>query len=53
MKIHEYQARELLAQQGIPMPVAIVATTADEASSIAEYLGDCVVIKAQVLVGGR
>jgi succinyl-CoA synthetase beta subunit len=53
MKIHEYQAREILVQQGIPVPDAEVATTPAEARAIAGRIGGRVVIKAQVLVGGR
>jgi len=53
MKIHEYQARELLASYGVPVPPGKVACSAEEAASIAEEIGLPVVIKAQVLVGGR
>jgi succinyl-CoA synthetase beta subunit len=53
MKIHEYQAKEIFSAAGIPVPREKVATTAAEALSIAEQLGLPVVIKAQVLVGGR
>ncbi|NCC33082.1 MAG: ADP-forming succinate--CoA ligase subunit beta [Chloroflexia bacterium] len=53
MKLHEYQARALLAQHGIPVTGGGVATTAAEARAIAEELGRRVVIKAQVFVGGR
>ncbi|WP_129671873.1 ADP-forming succinate--CoA ligase subunit beta [Candidatus Chloroploca sp. Khr17] len=53
MKLHEYQARALLAQHGIPVTGGGVATTAAEARTIAEELGRRVVIKAQVFVGGR
>ncbi len=53
MKIHEYQARELLTQYGIPIPQGGVAKTPDEARGIAAEIGAPVVVKAQVLVGGR
>ena len=53
MKIHEYQAKALFREYGIPAPDGIVATTADEAVKAAESLGLPVVIKAQVHVGGR
>jgi succinyl-CoA synthetase beta subunit len=53
MKLHEYQARDLLAQHGIPVTGGGVATTAAEARAIAEQIGAPVVVKAQVFVGGR
>jgi succinyl-CoA synthetase beta subunit len=53
MKIHEYQARELLAAYGVPVPAGKVARTAAEAVAVAGEIGLPVVIKAQVLVGGR
>ncbi|MCO6510380.1 MAG: ADP-forming succinate--CoA ligase subunit beta [Aridibacter famidurans] len=54
MKIHEYQAKELLKQYGVPVPNGIVATTADEAEAAAGELGtDIVVVKAQIHAGGR
>ncbi|UCF96710.1 MAG: ADP-forming succinate--CoA ligase subunit beta [Spirochaetaceae bacterium] len=53
MKIHEYQARELLASYGVPLPPGKVARSAEEAVQVAEGIGLPVVIKAQVLVGGR
>jgi len=53
MKIHEYQARELLEAYGVPVPPGKVARSAEEAARIAEEIGLPVVIKAQVLVGGR
>lgn len=53
MKLHEYQSKQLFARAGIPIPRGRVAMTAGEAKSIAEELGGRVVIKAQVLVGGR
>jgi len=54
MNLHEYQARELLRQAGIPVPPGEVATTAAEAKAAAERLGSGkVVVKAQVHAGGR
>ena len=53
MKIHEYQAKALMRDAGIPAPDGIVARTPDEAVAAAKTLGLPVVIKAQVHVGGR
>jgi succinyl-CoA synthetase beta subunit len=53
MKLHEYQSKTIFAKYGIPIPKGRVAATAEEAKHIAEELGGRVVIKAQVLVGGR
>ncbi len=53
MKIHEYQAKDIFAANGIPVPRGQMATTAAEAVSIAESFGRPVMIKAQVHVGGR
>ena len=53
MKIHEYQAKDILARYGIPIQPGGVAHTPDEAEAIARELGGPVVIKAQVYVGGR
>jgi succinyl-CoA synthetase beta subunit len=53
MKIHEYQARNLFAEYGIPVAQGDIAQTPDEALLIARKTGFPVVIKAQVLVGGR
>lgn len=53
MKIHEYQAKALLAQYGIPVPSGKVASTPAEAREIAAEIGRKVVIKAQVYAGGR
>jgi succinyl-CoA synthetase beta subunit len=53
MKIHEYQARYLFAEYGIPIAEGDVAQTPDEAVKITQKTGFPVVIKAQVLVGGR
>src|SRR5512144_2369008 len=53
MKLHEYQSKMIFAKYGIPIPKGRVAATPDEAKHIAEELGGRVVIKSQVLVGGR
>ncbi len=53
MNLHEYQAKDILAKYGIPVPPGKVAFTADEAKQIATEYGDLVVIKAQVHTGGR
>ncbi|MFQ6131483.1 MAG: ADP-forming succinate--CoA ligase subunit beta [Armatimonadota bacterium] len=53
MKIHEYQAKEILRQHGARTPRGEVATNAEEAARIASDIGGKVVIKAQVHVGGR
>jgi succinyl-CoA synthetase beta subunit len=53
MKIHEYQAKELLKQYGIPTTSAGVATSAKDAAKIAKDLGGKVVVKAQIHAGGR
>ncbi|WKZ48619.1 MAG: ADP-forming succinate--CoA ligase subunit beta [Anaerolineales bacterium] len=53
MKLHEYQSKTIFAKYGIPIPKGRTASTAVEAKHIAEELGGRVVIKSQVLVGGR
>ncbi len=53
MKLHEYQSKRLFAKHGVPIPSGQVATRASEARRAAEELGGPVVVKAQVLVGGR
>jgi len=53
MKIHEYQAKELFREYGIETGEEYAVKTPEEAVSAAEKLGYPVVIKAQVLVGGR
>jgi len=53
MKLHEYQAKQIFARYGIPIPKGRVASSAVEARQIAEELGVRVVVKSQVLVGGR
>jgi succinyl-CoA synthetase beta subunit len=53
MKVHEYQAKQILAGHGVAIPRGRLATTPDEARRIAEELGGPVVVKAQVHAGGR
>lgn len=53
MKLHEYQARELLTRHGVAVPKGGVAATPSEARKIAEELGGKVVVKAQIHAGGR
>jgi succinyl-CoA synthetase beta subunit len=53
MKIHEYQAKEIFAEAGIPVPPGRVATAVQEAVDIAEEIDRPVMVKAQVHVGGR
>ena len=53
MKLHEYQAKALLAPYGVPTPQGEVARSAQEAAAAAERLGGKAVVKAQVHAGGR
>ncbi|MBM3127252.1 MAG: ADP-forming succinate--CoA ligase subunit beta [Chloroflexi bacterium] len=53
MKLHEYQSKAIFARHGIPIPNGKVASNAEEARQIAAQMGKKVVIKSQVLVGGR
>src|SRR5438034_2654759 len=54
MKIHEYQAKAILARHGVPVPRGEVASSAAEAGEIARRLGgSVVVVKAQIHAGGR
>jgi len=53
MKIHEFQAKEILARYGIPVPRGAVTSSPTEAREIAKSYGVPVMVKAQVLVGGR
>lgn len=53
MKLHEYQSKKIFDRYDVPIPKGRVANIASEAKQIAEELGGRVVIKSQVLVGGR
>ena len=53
MKLHEYQSKRLFAKYDIPIPKGDVASTPEKAKQIAKDLGGRVVVKSQVLVGGR
>ena len=53
MKLHEYQSKRILARYGVPIPRGDVVSSPDDAYKIAARLGRRVVVKAQVLVGGR
>ena len=53
MKIHEYQAKEILAKYGVPVPKGGVADSPEAAKKLAEDLGGNAVVKAQVHAGGR
>ena len=54
MKIHEYQAKQLLAAAGVTVPRGIVAQTADEAAAAYQQLGGAIaVVKSQIHAGGR
>jgi succinyl-CoA synthetase beta subunit len=53
VNIHEYQAKELLRKEGVPIPPGEIATTPEEVERIAQQYGGTVVVKAQVHAGGR
>src|SRR3989454_9011764 len=53
MKIHEYQAKQILARYNVRIPRGEVAYTKDEARQIADRIGGTVVVKAQIHAGGR
>ena len=53
MKLHEYQAKELLAEYGVPVPAGSIATTPEEAAEAAAGIGGAVVVKAQAHTGAR
>lgn len=53
MKLHEYQSKDLLAKFGVPVPGGRVTSDPTEATEIAKEFGGKVVVKAQVLMGGR
>jgi succinyl-CoA synthetase beta subunit len=53
VNIHEYQAKDILRKEGVPIPPGEVATTPDEVEAIAKQYGGTVVVKALVHAGGR
>jgi len=53
MKIHEYQAKAILARFNVPVPSGEVAATVEEADRAAKQIGGSVVVKAQIHAGGR
>ena len=53
MNIHEYQAKDILRAEGVPIPPGEVATTPEQVEAIAKKIGGMVVVKAQVHTGGR
>ena len=53
MKLHEYQSKAIFAKHGIPIPKGTIAENAEHARQVASQIGNKVVIKSQVLVGGR
>src|SRR5688500_9165400 len=53
MKLHEYQAKEILSKYGVPVNEGQTADTPQEAENIARRIGKPVMIKAQVMMGGR
>ncbi len=53
MRLHEYQAKQIFAKYGIPIPKGRIAGTSSEVRQISEELGGNVIVKSQVLVGGR
>ncbi|HEX2476073.1 MAG TPA: ATP-grasp domain-containing protein, partial [Lacipirellulaceae bacterium] len=54
MKIHEYQAKQILARYGVPVPAGEAVLRASDAKAVAERLGGgTVVVKAQIHAGGR
>src|ERR1700761_5194204 len=53
MKIHEYQAKAILAKYDVPVPRGEVAYTVEEAEAAAKNIGGSVVVKAQIHAGGR
>src|SRR3954471_11391099 len=53
MKIHEYQAKAILAKYDVPVPRGEVAFSVEEAEAVAKKLGGSVVVKAQIHAGGR
>ncbi|HKJ86584.1 MAG TPA: ATP-grasp domain-containing protein, partial [Spirochaetia bacterium] len=53
MNVHEYQGKEIFGEYGIPVNDQEIVTTPEAAKAAAQKMGTTVVVKAQVLVGGR
>ncbi|MGH2417310.1 MAG: ATP-grasp domain-containing protein, partial [Candidatus Limnocylindria bacterium] len=53
MKLQEYRSKEILGRHGVPLLAGETATNPEEAHAAAQRIGGPVVVKAQVLVGGR
>ena len=53
MNIHEYQAKDILRAEGVPIPAGEIASTPEQVEAVATKLGGMVVVKAQVHTGGR
>ena len=53
MDLLEFQGKQLFTRVGMPVPEGRIAATPEEARAAAEELGGCVVVKAQVRIGGR
>ena len=53
MKIHEYQAKEILRRHGVAVPRGLLASSPEEAEAAASQLGGTTVVKAQIHAGGR
>ena len=53
MNIHEYQAKDILRAEGVPIPAGETASTPEQVEAIAKKIGGTVVVKAQVHTGGR
>ena len=53
MRFYEFEAKQLLAKQGVPTPKGGVGASPEEAEKIAADVGSAVVLKSQVLSGGR
>ena len=53
MRLHEYQSKKIFSEHNIPIPRGRLASSQEEAKLIADELNQPVVLKAQVLVGGR
>ena len=53
MNIHEYQAKDILRAEGVPIPAGEIASTPEQVEAVATKIGGMVVVKAQVHTGGR